>query len=156
VWVFGTAAPLDEAATRTLLDTVDRYLDGWRAHGDPLTSARDWRDDRFLTIAVDSRESAASGCSLDALYRMFKQLEPSLGGSLLDGSRVYYRDASGTVQATDRPGFAALARSGVVDAHTPVFDLAVTQLGDWRHRFESPAAESWHSALLPQSPAEAR
>lgn len=152
VWVFGSAKPLDEAAARTLLETVDTYLAGWRAHGEPLTSGRDWREDRFLTIAVDPRESAASGCSLDALYRMFKQIEPVLGGSLLDGGRVYYRDAEGMVHATDRPGFAALARSGAAGPETSVFDLAITNLGEWRERFEAPAARSWHGALLPVAP----
>jgi len=62
IWVFGADRPLDAAAATRLLALVDGYLAQWAAHGTPLTSGRDWRDQRFLTIAVDQRATGASGC----------------------------------------------------------------------------------------------
>jgi hypothetical protein len=151
VWVFASSRPLSGNAESTLLREVDEFLDAWRAHGSPLTAARDWRERQFLAITVDPRSADASGCSLDALFRTFKSLERDMGVTMLGGGRVFYRDASGAVTTTDRAGFDALATEGAVRGDTPVFDTSVTSARDWRTKFEVPAAQSWHSGLLPAS-----
>lgn len=148
VWVFGSDRPLDAAAAARLLAVVDAHLAQWAAHGAPLTSARDWREDRFLTVAVDQRTANASGCSIDTLFRQLQGLEQALGTSLVGGGRVFYRDASGTVQSTDRAGFAELGARGDVTADTMVFDPTVPTSGAWRAGFERRAGESWHGSLI--------
>lgn len=148
VWVFGSDRALDAASASRLLGVVDSYLERWAAHGEPLTSARSWRDDRFLTIAVDQRTAGASGCSIDALFRQLQSLERELGASIVGGGRVFYRAPSGAVESTDRARFAELAERGEVGSDTPVFDTTVPTLGDWRHGFERRVAESWHAGLI--------
>src|SRR5215204_5472870 len=112
VWVFGAANEIAAPAADRLLQAVDEFLAQWNAHGSPLLCARDWRDDRFLAVGVDQSTAGASGCSIDGLFRTFVRLEPELGTSLVGGSRVYYRDAEGTVQSATRKGFNELARDG--------------------------------------------
>jgi hypothetical protein len=149
VWVFGSDRPLDDTQRTRLLATVDEYLAQWKAHGSPLTCAREWTENQFLTIGVDQRTEGASGCSIDALFRTLQQLERELGLSLVGGGRVFYRTSSGRVNAVDREEFFGLAERGTVTRGTPVFDTTVTTLGDWRERFEGPAAGSWHGQLFP-------
>ena len=148
-WVFGTDRALTAPEAQRLLDVVDAYLSRWAAHGTPLASARDWRDDHFLTIAVDQRTTGASGCSIDALFPQLQELERAVGLSIVGGGRVFYRDAKGKVEATDRATFAELAERGLVSPGTPVFDPTVTTLGAWRTGFERRASESWHAQLMP-------
>jgi hypothetical protein len=149
VWVFGAERPLDALAEEALLTAVDRYLATWKAHGAPLTVSRDWREHRFLTIAVDSSQTNASGCSIDGLFRELKRLEDQIGIQLIGSGAVYYRDENGEIQCTDREGWTTLAEQGLVTRETPVFDFTVTTLGDWRARFETTAGQSWHGTLLP-------
>ena len=151
VWVFGSDRSLDAAAAERLLGVVDAHLAQWAAHGTPLMSARDWRDDRFLTVAVDPRTAGASGCSIDALFRQLQALERELAISIVGGGRVFYRDNTGAAQSTDRTGFADLADRGAVSADTIVFDPTVTSLGSWRTSFERRASESWHGSLIATS-----
>jgi hypothetical protein len=148
VWVFGSSEQLSAENESTMLNAVDDYLADWRAHGSPLTVARDWRDGRFLAIAVDQRDEHASGCSLDALFRVLAELEQRIGATLLGNSRVYYRSRDGVINVTDRAGFAELAKAGTVTSATPVFDLAIQTIGQWRDGFETAASNSWHGALL--------
>lgn len=148
VWVFGLSAPLAADGSAELLRHVDDYLAGWSAHGEPLTCARDWRDERFLVIGVDQSQAGASGCSIDALFRILQGVERSLGATLLSGGRVFYRDAVGAVQCVDRATYAARAREGLVGADTPVFDTTLTSAGDYRARFERAASASWHAQLV--------
>ena len=155
-WVFGTDRALAAAEAKRLLDVVDAYLSRWAAHGTPLASARDWRDDHFLTIAVDERAAGASGCSIDALFHQLQELERALGIAIVGSGRVFHRDAAGAVRSSDRAAFGDLAARGTVSPETRVFDPTVTTLGAWRSGFELRAADSWHSQLLPVSRGQSR
>jgi hypothetical protein len=148
VWVFGSTRRLaDDAATR-LLDVVDRYLDGWKAHGAPLTVGRLFVHEHFLAVGVDQSTAGASGCSIDALYRTLHQLEAELATVLLAGGRVFWREGDG-IHAGDRATFTQRAADGAVGEHTPVFDLTVTTAAAFRAAFEQPACATWHAQLLP-------
>ena len=149
VWVFGSDRPLSDDQRARLLTIVDAYLAQWKAHGAPLTVAREWTENQFLTIGVDQHTEGASGCSIDALYRTLQELERELNVSLVGGGRVFYRTRNGEVNAVDREEFFGLAERGAITRRTQVFDTTVTTLGDWRSRFEGPAAQSWHGQLLP-------
>jgi len=146
VWVFASDKPLRDAPARELLGEVDQYLGGWKAHGSPLTCAREWRDDRFLVIGVEGGE--ASGCSIDGLFRKLTELEPAIGTSLAGGDRIFYRDASGRVDCVGRDRFNELVEKGSVSAETRVFDTSLTTLEEYRDRFETSAKNSWHRKLL--------
>jgi hypothetical protein len=147
-WVFGADRGLDQGATDLLLREVDRFLSQWHAHGAPLTTARDWKYGRFLTVAVDQSTAGASGCSIDGLFRSLKALEPRLGASLVTSGLVFYRSKKGAIESVDRERFTELSAEGKIGPKTRVFDPTVTTLGEWRARFELDAAQSWHSGLL--------
>jgi hypothetical protein len=149
VWVFAAEPPLDEDRSKLLLEVVDDFLRQWVAHGEPLTSGREWRDRRFLIVGVDQSATAyASGCSIDGLYRKLAEFEKQTGASLLSRDRVFYRDAGGEVRSVSRDEFAQLSTSGVIGHDTIVYDTSISSLGEWRQRFELPASASWHRALL--------
>jgi hypothetical protein len=149
VWVFAADRPLMAPQVELLLGEVDAYLEQWRAHGQPLTVAREWHADRFLTVAVDQTDAYASGCSIDGLFRSLRALESRLGAGLVGGGRVHFRDESGTIRTVTRDEFSRLGESGVVTRTTRVFDPTVATAGEWRERFETDAASSWHAAVLP-------
>ncbi len=148
LWIFGTSDALDAQTSAVFLDEVDAWLSGWQAHGHPLTCAREWREGRFLVVGVDQNVEGASGCSIDALYRILIEIERSSGISLLAGGRVFYRDSSGAIACVDRETFAARARTGEVQADTTVFDTSIIEAGRYRDAFELPLAASWHSQFV--------
>ncbi len=153
LWVFGAAEPVMGSAASAMLSAVDAALDQWKAHGAPLVCARDWRDDRFLAVAADEHATGASGCSIDALFRRVSELEAVAGTTLVTSGPVFWRDAAGVVQMSERPAFRALGASGAVTGETPVFDTTVLTAGAWRTAFERRAVESWHARLLGLAPA---
>ncbi|MFI5311493.1 MAG: ABC transporter ATPase [Gemmatimonadales bacterium] len=148
VWVFAAAAPIDDVDEKRLLAAADAFLLQWKAHGNPLTCGRDWRDERFLAVGVDQRTEGASGCSIDGLFRTLQGLERAIGTSLVGGGLVFFRDGLGLVHSLSRDAFEKLGVTGGVSAATPVFDTTVTRAGDYRARFERKAGESWHATLL--------
>lgn len=154
LWTFAASRPLAGAEERTLLGAVDAFLEDWAAHGTPLTAARDFRYGRFLLVAVDERTAPPSGCSIDAMVRVLKELEDQLGLTLVDHGSVWYR-AGGEVRRAPRPEFAGLVADGSVDRETVVFDPTLTRVGEVRAgRWERPAGEGWHArAFFDSAPA---
>ena len=148
LWVFSAAQALDADASARLLEVVDSYLDKWRAHGTPLQAARDWRDSRFLAIAVDEKATGASGCSIDGMFRVLAELEQEIGTSMVGAGRVFWRDSSGSIISGTRQEFSAASRVGDVTPETMVFDPSITTVGEWRKSFERPTQSSWHARLV--------
>jgi hypothetical protein len=149
VWVFASDRAVSGGGAERLLAAVDEFLEHWHAHGTLLTSAREWRDERFLIIAADGE--GASGCSIDGLFRALKTLGGQIGANLVTSGLVFYRNRDGVVESATRPQFSAAAAGGALGPDTPVFDTSLTRLGDVRERFERPASVSWHAALFPAS-----
>jgi hypothetical protein len=151
LWAFGASRVLEPHEAALLLERVDAFVLKWAAHGHPLAAAREWREGRFLLVAVDDRVTPPSGCSIDALVRTLAGLEAELGLELVGNAPVWYRDAEGRPMRVSRARFKALAQEGVITAETPVFDLSLTRLSEFREgRFEGPAGQHWHARLLPR------
>lgn len=146
IWLFGISPALDETKRARMLEQVDLFLGDWAAHNVPVASAREILHDSFLLIAVD-QASETSGCSIDRMFGLLRQLERDLGVAILDPNRVFVRHGDGRVGAMAREEFRASA-----DMHTVVFDTLAERLGDVRGGgWERPAAESWHAKLLQRS-----
>jgi len=148
LWIFAAERPLSSRERDYMLQTVDAFLERWQAHGHPLTSARELRYDRFLFIGVDESASGASGCSIDALLRDVKDVESTLGLSLVDHSPVLFRDGEQIVRLP-REEFAERARAGAVTPDTVVFNNTLTRVADLAaSKWEGPASRSWHGAAF--------
>jgi hypothetical protein len=144
LWVFATDRPLGGSDQETLLEVADGFLDGWAAHGAPLTCARELAHDRFLFIAVDEQAAGVSGCSIDALVRSLKTLEQQLDLALIDHSPVSYRH-NGSIRRVSRGEFSELVSRRAVTLETTVFDNTIATVGELRSgKWEVSAGDAWH------------
>ncbi|MBA3644858.1 MAG: hypothetical protein H0W63_01640 [Gemmatimonadaceae bacterium] len=147
-WVFAADHSLSRSQSSQLLNAVDEFLSQWKAHGSPLTVGRNWRDDRFLTVAVDQSTAGASGCSIDGLFRILKSIEGRVGASLVASGMIFYRDNAGAIQSVNREDFVKRAAKGDITDATTVFDPTVATLAEWRAQFQTDVGHSWHGALI--------
>jgi hypothetical protein len=143
IWIFGISPALDERKSSRLLSVVDSFLDDWSAHQQPIVSGRQIVHGMFLIIGVDQR-SETSGCSIDRMFGLLRQLERELDVAILDPNRIFCRDASGSVTSISRRTFTERGREDTV-----VFDILAERIGKIRGgQWEGPARNSWHKALL--------
>jgi hypothetical protein len=151
LWVFPLSRPLSPEEAQGARTRVDAFLEGWVAHGTPLTNSCEWVEDRFLLVAVDERSEPPSGCSIDDMARVLKEEGARLKMSFLDHAPVYFRREGGIHRAS-RADFKGMAAGGEVALETPVFDTSVTRLIQFRNReWEKPAGASWHRrAFFPE------
>ncbi len=144
LWIFPAERPLSQEEETEFLARADTFLKGWAAHGMPLTCARDWRYGRFLLVAVDEASEPPSGCSIDAMTRILKELGQDFGMSFVDQGPVLYKEGD-HVRRLTRAEFKAKVDAGEITLDTVVFDNSITRLseleaGGW----EKPASASWH------------
>lgn len=126
-----------------MLQRVAAFLELWRAHRALIPAAADVVDDAFLVIAAEENADV-SGCAIDEMFGLVQQLEREFGVTMLDASRVFYRDGEGKVRGVTRGAFRALA-----DGETVVFDTTVQKLGSIRNgSWQKRARDSWHARLL--------
>ncbi|MSR23359.1 MAG: hypothetical protein EXR92_07445 [Gemmatimonadetes bacterium] len=147
LWAFGVSRALQPDEEARLLTAVDRFLDGWNAHGQPLAAARAWLDGRFLLVGVDDSLTPPSGCSIDALVGTLREVERAFGVEIVGGGSVWYRDAArgGEPRTISRTDFQKEVARGAVTEDTIVFDFSLTRVEELRQgRWELPAGRSWH------------
>lgn len=150
VWIFGANRSLRDDEIATLRSRLVPFLERWTAHHAPLTAGIEVAEQRFVVIALDESRVPASGCSIDALSSELRALEARLGVRLLDASPIWYRHPTGTIKTLDRSSFSERAATGQITRDTPVFDLTVRRLGDYRSgRWTGPVRDHWHVRLLP-------
>ena len=155
LWVFGSDRPLTGDEEALLLERVDHFLDGWKAHGRPLAARRWWAYGRFLLVGVDESVAPPTGCSIDARGRTLREVEEITGLHLLEKADIWFRHG-GEIHQVSRASFRAVGSQGDVDGETIVFDPALTRVGELRAgKWERPAAQGWHGRLLP-APGAAR
>lgn len=149
LWAFTSGDALDENQRTQVLEGVEAFLNGWAAHGAPLTAGFTLLHDRFLLVGVDQDETAPSGCSIDAMTRFLREMREKTGIDFIDSPTCCYRDGD-DVRCVTRSGFRELASADNVDGDTMVFDLTVPTVGDYKSgRFETAAATSWYAKAFP-------
>ncbi|MFI5202703.1 MAG: hypothetical protein ACHQNE_09980 [Candidatus Kapaibacterium sp.] len=150
IWIFPASRALTGAESTELHSTLDVYLANWEAHHVPVQAARGLHYNQFLIIAANPDVTAPSGCSIDDMTRAIKSLGAKFQVDFFGAMKVFYRDGE-DIRMVTRGEFKQLAESGAVDVGTMVFDHSLTTLGDLRAgKWELAAADSWHSALLPE------
>lgn len=150
LWIYATAAPLDDATQSALLDRLSTFIDGWTSHEHPVEGAATVLHNRFLVIAATPKGGGdISGCGIDDLTRTVDNAASALSIDWVPSLDVLYRSSEGTVTAVSRRAFQERANDGSVTPETPVFDPSLTTLDALRAgAFEIPARESWHAQLL--------
>ena len=152
LWVFPSDRSLTSEEQAQVVTSVEAGLHEWVAHGSPVHWGHQIVHDQFLMIGVDESHTALTGCSIDSAVGRIKKLERDLGLSLLDNSRVFYRE-QGLVHGVTRSEFKDRIRTGEVTRETPVFDNVIEKVGEYRKGlWEIPLAEAWHARAfsLPQ------
>lgn len=150
IWIFGASRALKAEEVVRIEDALSHFVSTWASHNNPLRGSGLVLHSRFVAVAVDPRQKAASGCSIDKLFDRMRLIGEDLGADFLDAGRVYWRDDLDVIHGTTRAEFRQLASSSSIGADTPVFDLSISTVGEL-DRFEKRAGDSWHNQLLKAS-----
>lgn len=147
VWVYKTPRDLGQAEQKLVRERGAAFTTGWAAHGAPLDACVDVLHDRFVVIAVDEQQAAASGCSIDKSVGFIKDLEHDLNLMLTDRMFVVY-EHEGRLRSVRLQELPVLLKEGSITPDTIVFDDLVSTVGELRERFRVALRTTWMERYL--------
>lgn len=148
VWVFQSSKPLTGDLSADIGAHLEQFLVEWAAHGRQLFATFEIRFERFIVIAVDEAQAAATGCSIDKLMQTIQALDQRHDLDLLNRMKVAYRSGEEVLEC-DVSTFSAMLQDGSADMDTVVFNNVVQNIHELETNWETTVSQSWHANLIP-------
>ncbi len=148
VWIFQADRFLTERETQMINHKMNEFIPNWASHGNELYGGFELIDALFLIVAVDEAKSPASGCSIDSLTRVIKDLGVTLGIDFFNRLNIAYLNSTGKLNLVSMTTFKQLIRDGEVTENTIVFNNLVQNRGDLNDKWQTVVKNSWHTNLF--------
>ncbi|WP_298247110.1 ABC transporter ATPase [uncultured Christiangramia sp.] len=147
VWIYQANRSFTEDELQEISSRLDQFIERWTAHGGDLKASYDIKYKRFITIALDQKLNAATGCSIDSSVQFIQQLEKDYDVDLLDKMNVSYKQGEFVAYKT-LTDFRKMAKDKAVSMNTIVFNNLVNTKAEYLTEWEVPASESWHKRFM--------
>ena len=147
VWIYQANRSFTPNELEDIRQEMDAFLKDWTAHGSNLKAGYEIRYKRFIVIALDQSQTAASGCSIDASVRFIQHLEKKYDVQLLDKMNVSYKQGE-YIAYKPLSDFKKMAKQKAVSPKTIVFNHLVANKQEYQEHWEVPASESWHARFM--------
>lgn len=144
IWIYPASRPFTEAERTEISEKLTTFLTQWTAHGAALQAGFSMPYNRFIVIALDETQRAATGCSIDASVHFMQALEKEYAITLLDKMNVSFKQGE---YITYKPllDFRAMVKNKSVTENTLVFNNLVVNKAEFLTQWEVPAKDSWHA-----------
>ena len=145
IWVFQLHEPLQEARQQKVEAALSAFLANWQAHGEPVPARYDIHERRF--ILVHAQEDAASGCSIDRMFREMLGILETNGAKVAGPENVFYKNGKGEVNCFHFLEAENRIKSGDIGPDTLVYNSSITREEEIPS-FQSPLKETWLARFL--------
>lgn len=142
VIIYPASRPMTAKEVKEITEKLYDFLPSWNAHGKSLSSSFKIDYKQFIIITVDEEKVEASGCSMDSLNGLMRQIEADYQLGVFDRMKACYKDNSEvkTMKLTD---FRAAVRNGEISDEVEVFDFSKDTYVNYLSDFLLPLKRSW-------------
>ncbi len=147
VWIYQSNRSFSDQELQEINSKLEEFITQWTAHGADLKASFDIKYKRFITLALDQKLNAATGCSIDSSVKFIQQLEKDYNVDLLDKMNVSYKQGEFVAYKT-LTDFRKMAKEKAVSKNTIVFNNLVNTKAEYLEEWEVPASDSWHNRFL--------
>ncbi len=147
VWIYQANREFTEAEQELITGKTIAFVEQWTRHGENVKGSFTMVHNRFLIIAVDQDFVEVSGCSIDASVKLVQQIQADLQVEMLDKLTIaYYNNTA--IQIAALADFVKLAKEGVIDKNTVVFNNMINTKQGVETQWEVAAKDSWHARFF--------
>jgi hypothetical protein len=146
VWVYLSSKVLEGEILKGVIEKGQTFVQNWKAHEMPLIASFEVLYQRFIVVKVNETQYNASGCSIDKLLRLIKQLEADYSIELLNRLLVAY-DNNGRVEVVHVSKIKEMLEVGVIKPETIFFDTAVSDSANFLN-WKLPMKDTWLKKYL--------
>lgn len=146
VWIYLSDKELKGDLHQVILKAGESFVQNWKAHDVPLSASFEIIQDRFIVVKVDETQYNASGCSIDKLLRLIKQLEADHQLQLLNRLLVAYKSDNG-IEVVHSSKVKELLTSKTLNENSLIFNVAASNSVEYKN-WEQPLKETWLKKYL--------
>lgn len=147
VIIYPASRPFTAKESKIITEKIYDFLTTWAAHGKPLSSSFKIEKNQFIIICVDEEKEMASGCSIDALGKVVKELEDEFQLGFFDRMKASYME-NNEVKTLPLKAFKDQLKSGDIPKNIEVFDFSKNTYLDFLSHFLLPLERSWASMYV--------
>ncbi len=128
--------------SKVITEKLFDFLATWAAHGKPLSSHFKIEKNQFIVVCVDEDVEAASGCSIDALGGVMKEIDHEFQLGLFDRMKATFVE-NGEVKTLKLQDFRNGLRNGEISKDIEVYDFSKNTYVAFLSDFLLPLRRSW-------------
>ena len=128
--------------SKVITEKLFDFLATWAAHGKPLSSSFKIEKNQFIVVCVDEDVEAASGCSIDALGGVMKEIDQEFQLGLFDRMKATFVE-NGEVKTLKLQDFRSGLRNGEISKDIEVYDFSKNTYVAFLSDFLLPLRRSW-------------
>ena len=141
IWVYQSHKTLSENEVSAIQLALNEEVGGWAAHGAPLLGATQILYNRFVIIALNEDQNAASGCSIDASTSWLKNIGQQFGIDFFYRGLTYFYDNNWkSIAISDIKSAIAL---GELYPESITINTMIATVGELNNIWQIPADASW-------------
>ena len=146
VIIYPASRPLVTVEAKKITEKLYDFLSNWAAHGKPLSSSFKIEKNQFIIICVDEEKEMASGCSIDALGKVMREIDEEYTLGLFDRMKASFVE-NGEVKTLKLIDFKTKLRNGELSNDIQVFDFSKNTYLDFLSHFLLPLEKSWAGSI---------
>ena len=142
VIIYPASRPFTAKESKVITEKLYDFLSSWAAHGKPLSSSFKIEKNQFIVVCVDEEQEAASGCSIDALGGVMREIDQEYQLGLFDRMKASYVE-NGEIKTMKLQDFRNGLKSGEISRDIEVFDFSKNSYIAFLSDFLLPLRRSW-------------
>lgn len=142
VIIYPASRPFTAKESKVITEKLYDFLSTWAAHGKPLSSSFKIEKNQFIVVCVDEEKEAASGCSIDALGGVMREIDQEFQLGLFDRMKASFVE-SGEIKTMKLQDFRKGLKEGSIPTNIEVFDFSKNTYIAFLSDFLLPLRRSW-------------
>lgn len=147
VIIFPASRPFSPKESKIITEKLYDFLATWAAHGKPLSSSFKIERNQFIVICVDEEKEAASGCSIDALGAIMRELDSEFELGLFDRMKASFIE-NGETKTMKLQEFRKGLKEKTISTDIEVFDFSKNTYVAFLSDFLLPLNRSWAGSIV--------
>lgn len=142
VIIYPASRPFTTKESKVITEKLYDFLATWAAHGKPLSSSFKIEKNQFIIVCVDEDVEAASGCSIDALGGLMREVDQEFQLGLFDRMKASFVE-NGEIKTMKLQDFRNGLKTGGISKDIEVFDFSKNTYVAFLSDFLLPLRRSW-------------
>ncbi|MBS1573123.1 MAG: hypothetical protein JST62_12060 [Bacteroidetes bacterium] len=147
ILIYPASRQMSAKEVKEITEKLFDFLPSWNAHGKSLSSSFKIDFSQFIIISIDEEKVQTSGCSIDSLNGLLKQIDQEYQLGLFDRMKACFVENQ-TVKTMKLQDFRNAIKNKEISTEIEVFDFSKNTYISYLSDFKLPLYRSWAGIYL--------